>query len=64
MPVTVRRKVSRCALIPEPNGIQSVLDSLPHPNARNIKPASVMDTSILEEIKKSGFVDKLYGRRA
>jgi NitT/TauT family transport system substrate-binding protein len=50
--------------IPEPNGIQSVLDSLPHPNARNIKPASVIDTSILEEIKKSGFVDKLYGRRA
>ena len=32
--------------VPEPNGIQSVLDSLPHPNARNIKPASVMDTSI------------------
>ena len=50
--------------IPEPNGIQSVLDSLPHPNARNIKPASVMDTSILDEIKKSGFLDKLYGRRA
>jgi ABC-type nitrate/sulfonate/bicarbonate transport system substrate-binding protein len=48
--------------VPEPNGIQSVLDSLPHPNARNIKPASVMDTSILEEIKKSGFIDKLYGR--
>ena len=39
--------------VPEPNGIQSVLDSLPHPNARNVKPASVMDTSILEEIKKS-----------
>ena len=50
--------------VPEPNGIQSVLDSLPHPNARNIKPASVMDTSILDEIKKSGFLDKLYGRRA
>jgi NitT/TauT family transport system substrate-binding protein len=48
--------------VPEPNGIQSVLDSLPHPNARSIKPASVMDTSILEEIKKSGFMDKLYGR--
>ena len=48
--------------VPEPNGIQSVLDSLPNPNARNIKPASVMDTSLLEEIKKSGFVDKLYGR--
>jgi ABC-type nitrate/sulfonate/bicarbonate transport system substrate-binding protein len=48
--------------VPEPNGIQSVLDSLPHPNAHNVKPASVMDTSILEEIKKSGFIDKLYGR--
>jgi ABC-type nitrate/sulfonate/bicarbonate transport system substrate-binding protein len=48
--------------VPEPNGIQSVLDSLPHPNARNVKPASVMDTSVLEEIKKSGFIDKLYGR--
>src|SRR5262252_5427425 len=48
--------------VPEPNGIQSVLDSLPHPNARSIKPVSVMDTSILEEIKKSGFMDKLHGR--
>lgn len=48
--------------LPEPNGIQSVLDSLPHPNARNVKPANVMDTSILEEIRKSGFIDKLYGR--
>jgi len=48
--------------VPEPNGVQSVLDSLSHPNARNVKPASVMDPSILEEIKKSGFIDKLYGR--
>jgi len=48
--------------IPEPNGIQSALDSISHPNARNVKPASVMDTSIIEEIKKSGFIDKLYGR--
>ena len=47
---------------PEPNGVQNALDSLTHPNARNTKPASVMDTSILEEIKKSGFIDKLYGR--
>ena len=48
--------------IPETNGIQSVLDSLSHPNAKTTKPQSVMDTSILEEIKKSGFIDKLYGR--
>jgi len=48
--------------LPEPNGMQSVLDSLPHPNARNAKPANFMDTSILEELKKNGFIDKLYGR--
>jgi ABC-type nitrate/sulfonate/bicarbonate transport system substrate-binding protein len=48
--------------VPETNGVQSVLDSLTHPNARNVKPASVMDPSLLEEIKKSGFIDKLYGR--
>jgi NitT/TauT family transport system substrate-binding protein len=48
--------------VPEPNGVQSVLDSLTHPNARNVKPASIIDPSILEEIKKSGFIDKLYGR--
>jgi len=48
--------------IPEPNGIQNAIDSLGHPNARNVKPASVMDTSIVEEVRKSGFIDKLYGR--
>jgi len=48
--------------VPEPNGVQSALDSLTNPNARITKPATLMDTSIMEEIKKSGFVDKLYGR--
>lgn len=48
--------------VPEPNGIQNVLDSLTNPNARTVKPASIMDTSLMEEIKKSGFIDKLYGR--
>ena len=48
--------------IPEPVGIQNALDSISHPNARNVKPADVMDTTVLEEIKKSGFIDKLYGR--
>jgi len=48
--------------IPESNGVQSALDSLTHPNAKTAKPASLMDTTILEEIKKSGFIDKLYGR--
>ncbi|HEY7165745.1 MAG TPA: ABC transporter substrate-binding protein [Candidatus Binatia bacterium] len=48
--------------IPEPNGIQGALDSLANPNARTVKPASLMDTSIIEEIKSTGFIEKLYGR--
>lgn len=48
--------------VPEPNGIQNVLDSLTNPNARTVKPPAIMDTSHLEEIRKSGFIDKLYGR--
>jgi ABC-type nitrate/sulfonate/bicarbonate transport system substrate-binding protein len=48
--------------VPEAAGIQNALDSLGHPNARNIKPGNVIDTSLLEEIRKSGFIDKLYGR--
>ena len=48
--------------VPEANGIQSALDSLTHPNAKTTKPSSLMDTSLLDEIKKSGFLDKLYGR--
>jgi len=48
--------------IPEAAGIQNALDSLGHPNARNFKPAQLVDTSLIEEIKKSGFIDKLYGR--
>ena len=48
--------------IPEASGIQNALDSLGHPNARNVKPAGVMDSSLIEEVRKSGFIDKLYGR--
>ena len=48
--------------VPDAGGIQGALDSLVHPNARNVKPASLMDTTLVEEIKKSGFIDKLYGR--
>ena len=48
--------------IPELAGIQNALDSLGHPNAKNVKATSLIDTSIVEEIRKSGFIDKLYGR--
>ncbi|HYA27469.1 MAG TPA: ABC transporter substrate-binding protein [Acidobacteriota bacterium] len=48
--------------IPELAGVQNALDSLGHPNAKNVKGATLMDTSIVEEVRKSGFIDKLYGR--
>jgi NitT/TauT family transport system substrate-binding protein len=48
--------------LPEPDGIQGALDSLTHPNAKATKPQALIDTSILEEIRKAGFVDSLYGR--
>ncbi len=48
--------------IPELAGVQTALDSLGHPNAKNVKAASLMDTTLIEEIRKSGFIDKLYGR--
>lgn len=48
--------------IPEAAGIQNALDSLGHPNAKNFKPAQLMDTTLIEEVRKSGFIDKLYGR--
>ena len=48
--------------VPETAGIQNAIDSLGHPNARNFKPAALMDVSLIEEVRKSGFIDKLYGR--
>jgi NitT/TauT family transport system substrate-binding protein len=48
--------------VPESNGVQNVLDSLPNPTAKTTKPAQLIDASIMEELKKSGFIDKLYGR--
>jgi ABC-type nitrate/sulfonate/bicarbonate transport system substrate-binding protein len=49
--------------VPESNGVQAVLDSLPHPKARNAKAGQFMDASIIEEIKASGFVDGLYAKK-
>jgi ABC-type nitrate/sulfonate/bicarbonate transport system substrate-binding protein len=48
--------------IPETKGIQTVLDSLLTPKARGARAETFMDTSLMEEIKKSGFIDRLYGR--
>lgn len=48
--------------VPEASGIQTALDSLLNPKARGSRAEDFMDTSLMEEIKKSGFVDRLYGR--
>jgi NitT/TauT family transport system substrate-binding protein len=67
-PLIVRELYERIAKslreypVPGTKGVEGALDSLTHPNARTTQPASLMDTSIMEEIKKSGFIDKLYGR--
>ncbi|MBI4526553.1 MAG: ABC transporter substrate-binding protein [Deltaproteobacteria bacterium] len=49
--------------VPEPQGVQAVLDSLSHPKARGAKAADFFDSSLLEEIKASGFIDRVYGRK-
>jgi ABC-type nitrate/sulfonate/bicarbonate transport system substrate-binding protein len=49
--------------VPEPKGIQTALDFLPNPRARGVRAEEFMDTSLMEEIKKSGFIEKLYGKK-
>jgi NitT/TauT family transport system substrate-binding protein len=48
--------------LPEAKGIQTALDGLLTPKARGARAESFMDTSLMEEIKKSGFIDRLYGK--
>ena len=48
--------------IPDATGMQAVLDSLGNPKARGTKAEDFMDMSLAEEIKKSGFIDRLYGQ--
>ena len=47
---------------PEVRGIQNVLDALPTPKARGAKAEEFIDASVMEEIRKSGFMDKLTGK--
>lgn len=48
--------------LPEPKGIQNALDSLLTPKARGTRAETFIDASLMEEIKRSGFIDRLYGR--
>ena len=47
---------------PENRGIQNVIDSLATPKARGAKAEDFMDTTLMEEIRKSGFMEKLTGK--
>jgi hypothetical protein len=49
--------------VPEANGVQAVLDSLSHPKARTAKASQFMDASLIEEVKASGFIERLYGKK-
>jgi ABC-type nitrate/sulfonate/bicarbonate transport system substrate-binding protein len=40
--------------------VQTMLDFATHPKAKTAKPETLIDNSILNEIGKSGFVDRLY----
>lgn len=44
---------------PEPRGIQNVIDSLPTPKAKGARGEDFTDSSLMEEIRKSGFMEKL-----
>ena len=40
-------------------GIQNVIDSLPTPKAKGARGEDFTDSSLMEEIRKSGFFEKL-----
>ncbi|HEX9455246.1 MAG TPA: ABC transporter substrate-binding protein [Candidatus Binatia bacterium] len=48
--------------IPEPRGIQNVIDSLPTPKAKGARGEDFTDSSLIEEIRKSGFMERLQGK--
>lgn len=47
---------------PEIKGIQSALESIGTPKAKGAQAKDYIDTSLLEEIQKSGYIAKLYGK--
>ncbi len=40
--------------------VQTLLDFAAHPAAKNAKPEQFIDNSLLKELERSGFIDKLY----
>ena len=47
---------------PEARGIQNVIDSLPTPKAKGARAEDFSDSTLLEEIRKSGFLERLQGK--
>lgn len=47
---------------PEARGIQNVIDSLPTPKAKGARAEDFTDATLLEEIRKSGFWERLQGK--
>jgi NitT/TauT family transport system substrate-binding protein len=48
--------------VPEPKGVQAVLDSVKTPKSKIVSAKDVMETSLVDEIDKSGYIKKLYGK--
>ena len=48
--------------IPETKGVQAVMDSVKTPKSKVTLAKDVMDGSLIEEIDKSGYIAKLYGK--
>ena len=48
--------------VPEPKGVQAVLDSVKTPKSKITLAKDAMDASLMEEIDKSGYIAKLYGK--
>jgi len=45
---------------PEVRGIQNVIDALPTPKAKGAKAEDFIDATLMEEIRASGMIDRLY----
>jgi NitT/TauT family transport system substrate-binding protein len=48
--------------IPEPVGVQAVLDSVKTTKSKITLAKDVMDASLVEEVDRTGFIDRLYGK--
>jgi hypothetical protein len=48
--------------IPELRGVQAVLDSVKTPKSKLTQAKDVTDPSLVEEIDRSGYIAKLYGK--